>query len=128
MRPQVGLLPLGRDPRSGLFEFAHLRSGAPAVRGDDGELQVDADSGLVFVLLPPDAFVMGAQAKDEDGLRYQAAAQTSENPPHRVELPASFLSKYEISKAQWRRLDRGRDPSGIPSAARRSPSSARSSR
>lgn len=50
--PQFGLLPLGRDPHSGLQEFARLRSGAPARRAANGALELAADTGVVLVLLP----------------------------------------------------------------------------
>ena len=36
--PQLGLIPIGRAPESGLWEFAHLRSGAPAVRDAAGRV------------------------------------------------------------------------------------------
>ena len=32
LKPQVGLIPLGPDPDTGLWEFAHLMSGAPPRR------------------------------------------------------------------------------------------------
>jgi len=38
LSPQMGLVPIGPDPRSKLWEFAHLETGEPAVRGADGKL------------------------------------------------------------------------------------------
>ena len=52
LTPQLGLVPLGPDPDSGLFEFAHLQTGEVPVRGRDGRLTRTEDTGLVFVLLP----------------------------------------------------------------------------
>jgi len=57
--PQLGLVPLGPDPATGLFEFAHLPSGAAAVRGADGRLVLTEKSGVVLVLLPGGAFRWG---------------------------------------------------------------------
>ena len=46
LRPQLGLVPLGPDPGSGLWEFAHLATGEPAVRGADGKLMLGTWQGL----------------------------------------------------------------------------------
>ena len=60
LAPQLGLLPLGPDPHSGLFEFAHLQTGTPARRNaEDGGLEISAETGLVFVLLPGGPFRRG---------------------------------------------------------------------
>ena len=47
--PQLGLFPIGRDPGSGLWEFAHLQTGEPALRGSDGKLTINKETGLVLV-------------------------------------------------------------------------------
>jgi hypothetical protein len=52
LKPQPGLLPLGPDPSSGLWEFAHLATGAPPTRDAHGRLAITPESGLVLVLLP----------------------------------------------------------------------------
>jgi hypothetical protein len=73
--PQLGLLPIGRDPRSKLWEFAHLQTGAPAVRDpQSGELAIGEETGLVFVLVPGGAFEMGAQKDDPSGTNYDPQA------------------------------------------------------
>ncbi|MEM7307349.1 MAG: bifunctional serine/threonine-protein kinase/formylglycine-generating enzyme family protein [Planctomycetota bacterium] len=72
LEPQVGLIPLGPDPASGLEEFAHLRSGRAPERVDGRALAPDAASSIVFVLLP------------------------GEGQPF-------FLSKFELTVAQWER-------------------------
>src|SRR5262249_7897429 len=41
LRAQLGLVPLGRDPESGLFEFADVATGEPPRRGADGKLALD---------------------------------------------------------------------------------------
>ncbi|MEM7204339.1 MAG: bifunctional serine/threonine-protein kinase/formylglycine-generating enzyme family protein [Planctomycetota bacterium] len=117
IEPQIGLVPLRADPKSRLWEFAHLRSGAPgkAIPRRDprtGWFEITEDTGMVFVLVPGGAFTMGAQPDDADGEHYDAGAEPKEAPPHRVELAPFLLSKYELTQAQWRRLSRGDEPSG----------------
>jgi formylglycine-generating enzyme required for sulfatase activity len=110
IEPQLGLVPLGRDRQSGLWEFAHVQTGTIPRRDAEGELVIDETSGLVFVLLPGGTFPMGAQATDRDGLNYDPAATVDEGPVRSVSLPAFFLSKYEMTQAQWLRCS-GENPS-----------------
>ena len=71
-----GLLPLGVDPASGLLEFAHLASGAPARRdAETGELELTEESGVVLVLVPPGAFDQGAQSTNPDEPAYDPGAR-----------------------------------------------------
>lgn len=58
--PQLGLVPVGRDPQSGLWEFAHLQTGEVPSR-EEGKLQITEDTGLVFILLPGGTYRMGAR-------------------------------------------------------------------
>ncbi len=108
--PQVGLLPIGPDPDSGLWEFAYLQSGEPAERGADGKIVVKESMGLVLVLIPGGRFWMGTQATDPTGRNYFASARPDESPVHEVELSPFFLSKYEMTQGQWSRFA-GRNPS-----------------
>ncbi len=110
LAPQLGLLPLGRDPDSGLWEFAHFQTGAPALRGPDGKLVLEEETGLVFVLLPGGTFQMGAQKTDPNGANYDAQAADDEGPVHSVTIAPFFLSKYEMTQGQWLRFA-GRNPS-----------------
>ena len=66
--PQLGLVPLGRDPASGLFEFAHLQTGAVPVRNAEGKLAFDATTAMVLVLIPGGTFRMGAPGPGEADL------------------------------------------------------------
>jgi len=109
LSPQVGLIPIGPDPDSGLEEFAHVQSGAPPVRDPEGRLAFDVDCGLVFVLLPGGAFSMGAPDEDD-------AALPHERPQRMVELAPFLLSKYEMTQSQWLRVT-GREPSEYRGAA-----------
>lgn len=94
--PQEGLIPLRRNPSTGLWEFTVYEvSGAlsrPGVRAD-GTLEITGDTGIVLVLIPPGAFQMG----DSENPRI-------EGPVHEVDLDAFFLSKYEMTQGQWIRL------------------------
>ena len=110
IRPQLGLVPLGRDPRSGLFEFAHLGSGRVPTRDDGGALVVDESTSLVFVLVPGGTYRMGSP-DDEAG------RVVDEGPVTEVTLDPFFISKYEMTQAQWVRLT-GSNPSvSMPGAA-----------
>ena len=110
LAPQLGLVPLGPDPASGLWEFAHLATGEPAVRGADGKLMLEETTGLVFVLLPGGTFQMGAQKGDPSGPNYDPQATDDEGPVHAVTLSPFFLSKYEMTQGQWLRFV-GKNPS-----------------
>jgi formylglycine-generating enzyme required for sulfatase activity len=101
--PQMGLLPIGMDPNSQLWEFAHLQTGNPAVRGADGKLVLTEETGLVFVLIPGGTFWMGAQNKP-GAQNHDPAASSDEGPVHEVELSPYFLSKYEMTQGQWQRI------------------------
>ncbi len=103
LRPQVGLIPLGPDPRSGLHEFAHLATGEPPARALDGRLRIGPESGLVLVLVPGGSFVMG-------GDPLGGHIPGSEAPAHEVPLAPFFLAKHEMTQAQWLRAA-GENPS-----------------
>lgn len=97
LQPQMGLLPLGPDPESGLWEFAHLMTGTPPVRGDDRQLVLTEETGLVLVLIPGGTFRMGSEARNS-------------SPAHDVALSPYFMSKYEMTQGQWKRIT-GENPS-----------------
>ena len=104
IKPQLGLIPIGKDPASGLWEFAHLATGDPAERDADGKLLLKEETGLVFVLLPGGTFAMGAQSTHASGPNYDPQALSNEGPVHEVTLSPFFLSKYEMTQGQWLRL------------------------
>lgn len=107
--PQMGLLPIGMDPNSQLWEFAHLQTGDPAVRGADGKLVLTEETGLVFVLIPGGKFWMGAQNKAGDR-NHDPRASSNEGPVHEVELSTYLVSKYEMTQNQWAKIN-GVNPS-----------------
>ena len=106
--PQIGLVPIGRDTISGLWEFAFLQTGTVPERGDDGFFQMQVESGLVFVLIPGGSFEMGAvnPAEDlaQDVSNVDPEAEASETPVHTVTVKPFFLSKYEMTQGQWLRF------------------------
>ena len=104
IQPQVGLVPLGRDPLSGFWEFSHLPTGTVADFDPATGTYLREDSGLVFVLLPGGSMFLGAQPKDPDGQNYDPNAWICEGGVVQAALDAFFLSKYEITGLQWREI------------------------
>lgn len=115
LRPQRGLIPLGPDPDNGLQEFAHLQTGAPALRDQStGQLTMRPEYGMVFVLLPGGTFRMGAVTPTDaspSGPNIDPQAGKHERPVHEVTLSPFFLSKFEMTQAQWSRF-MGVNPAG----------------
>ncbi|MCB9891481.1 MAG: SUMF1/EgtB/PvdO family nonheme iron enzyme [Planctomycetes bacterium] len=105
LEPQWGLIPLGRNPRTGLQEFWHVLSGTrpepnPGFPDEHpNRWMVSGETGLVFVLIPGGSFDMGASSNE--------GASGWEQPVQRdVRLSPFFLSKYEMTQGQWTRLMR----------------------
>jgi serine/threonine protein kinase/formylglycine-generating enzyme required for sulfatase activity len=118
LKPQVGVIPLGPDPVSGLEEFLHLETHAhdwsevtvqlperrPVSEKDPrGGIVMTPKTGVVLVLIPAGSFLMGAQKKDFEKPPYDPQATQDESPVHEVSLGAYFLSKYELTQGQWAR-------------------------
>lgn len=118
LSPQMGLVPIDPDPNSGLWEFWHVPTGTEPKRGPDGQLMLEEDSGMVMVLIPGGKFWMGAQDKDSNGPNYVQSAAPHAGPVHEVTLSPYFLSKYEMTQGQWKRLT-DRNPSGFGPDAKR---------
>ena len=109
LTPQAGLLPVGKDPASGLWEFAAVGTGeVPERSKDDRLLAIDERSAIVFVLLPPGPATIGSQTSDPQGAYYDQNVDEvrakAESPLQTVELEAFFLAKYELTQGQWLRL------------------------
>ena len=114
LRPLVGLRPIWRNPRTELWEFWHVGSGAePRVDEDAERLIVDETSGLVFVLIPPGDALIGAQKERRGARHFDPAAEPDEVPLQELEMEAFFLSKFEMTQAQWSRIA-GSNPSLHP--------------
>jgi hypothetical protein len=102
--PQRGLRPLRADPDTGLWEFWHMASGARPKIGADGSCRLREGDGIVLVLLPGGTFPMGAQNEDPSGPQYDAAAGPECRPLKPIRLAPSFVSKFKMTQAQWRRI------------------------
>jgi len=102
LQPQWGLVPIGMNPASKLWEFYHLRSAfdvfdafdgvdpatlpIPVHRADadpPGRIEIGPDTGIVFVLLP--------RGETTDG----------------GEVAPFFIARYELTQGQWTRLGGG---------------------
>ena len=68
------------------------------------------DTGIVLVLIPGGMVALGAQRDVPSGPNYDQEATGEEWPVHDVVLVPYFLSKYEMTQAQWLRFT-GRNPS-----------------
>jgi formylglycine-generating enzyme required for sulfatase activity len=108
LQPQFGLSPLGMDRHSGLEEFADWRTGEAPARGGNGELQIDENSALIFVLVPGGTFRMGEEHGNPADQYDRPLAY--EGPVNSVTLSPFFISKYEMSQGQWLRVT-GTNPS-----------------
>ena len=101
--PQLGLLPLGIDPDTGLLACLDVLSGMPPIASASGERGVDGSTGVVFVLLPGGTFSMGAQSDDERAPHHDPQALPDEGPVHDVTLAPYFVAMHELTRGQWRR-------------------------
>ena len=122
LQPQPGLVPIGMNPVTGLWEFYHLRSAYYPDRerppedypiptfDDDGRIAVDGFTGIVFVLIPGGTFWMGAQRHDPSGTNFDPAAEDNETPEE-VTLAPFFLARHELTMAQFERLSGEPNPS-----------------
>jgi formylglycine-generating enzyme required for sulfatase activity/serine/threonine protein kinase len=103
---QIGLVPLRRDPKSGLWEFWHVLSGRrPVVDSEHPERWAAAsEAGIVLVLIPGGRATIGSPASEP--------LRESEEAQREVEVAPFFLAKHEVTQAQWRRV-MGSNPSQI---------------
>ena len=117
LTPQAGLVPLRRDPASGLWEFVHVLSGEAPRASESGGWTLSQESGIVLVLIPGATARIGArlavEGEPKEGPYVDPMASPAETPPDDVPLDPFFISKYEMTEAQWVRLR------GIASAGQR---------
>lgn len=101
LKPIFGLLPLGVNQSSGLYEFWHVLSGdKPATQYEDSNSKVDAAVGIMLVLLP--------------GGWLSTAPDPAVDPNSRIRIPAFFISKFEVTQAQWNRWSDTNPSSSAP--------------
>jgi len=134
---QLGLLPLGADPRSGLWEFWVVASGSrPERDATSGRWRILEETGIVLVLLPGSTVTVGARYVDmPTGAKswehaYELLEQSEpepwadiksspdEVPWQDIRLDPWFISKYELTQAQYQRVMRS-NPSELRDAARK---------
>jgi serine/threonine protein kinase/formylglycine-generating enzyme required for sulfatase activity len=127
LAPQTGLVPIGKNPVTGLWEFYHLRSAwdpkstpdpatLPIPAHDaEGRIAIGPETGIVFVLVPGGTFTMGAQRGDPSGPGYDPFIEEDDETDI-VTLAPFFIARHELTQGQWARLAPGtaepRWPSG----------------
>lgn len=118
LTPQLGLVPIGRDPDSGLWEFAHLLTGDIPERDEQGRLRLTDATGLVLVLLPGGSIQIGAWppgSEHRPGEPFvDPYAAPYECPVQTIQLDAFFISKYEMTQGQWLRATGNNPSTGRP--------------
>lgn len=101
-----GLVPLGKDRDSGLWEFWHMPSGdRPPWEGtlEAGRATMAKGAGLVLVLIPGGTHRIGAQRANPDQPHYDPEALSFEQPVHEVVLSPFLMSKFELTQDQFQR-------------------------
>lgn len=109
--PQLGLVPLGPHPDSGLQRFAHVLSGAIPVLVDGRIVPTEGDA-ITLLLIPGGEVMMGAAPGDPT--HDDPRAKDIEGPVHSVELAPYFIGQFEITQDQYARI-MGANPSAYPS-------------
>ena len=124
LAPVLGFVPIGRNPRTLLWEFYDLRSAYDPGLGDDpanlpipthnadGSFPAGWDGGMVFVLLPGGHADLGAQRTAPGEALYCATARPNE-ALRSIDLAPFFLARFEMTQSQWRRLSLADNPSRL---------------
>lgn len=115
LAPQLGLVPLGADPQRPVRVRAPADRRRSGVRDPtSGQLQLDADSGLVLVLLPGGEVLLGAEStvpSDGHAIHLDPTAVPGDGPCHARKRAPFFLVKHELTQAGDRRRHTGKSPS-----------------
>ena len=107
LEPRVGFLPVGENPKSGLWEFWAVETGACPHRDPEGRWHFAEESGLIFALIPGALARIGAQAEDLEQPHYDPAAESNESPVLETIIAPFLLSVTPVTQAQWRRFTGG---------------------
>ncbi|MFO1032198.1 MAG: SUMF1/EgtB/PvdO family nonheme iron enzyme [Planctomycetota bacterium] len=109
----IGLVPIGMNPVTKLWEFYDLRSAWDGKQAAteieipthkaDGSIEVKAGTGIVFVLLPGGTVTLGSQ-KDEPNAPFYDPQRQDNETLHEVTLSPFFLARHELTQGQWSRL------------------------
>ncbi|MGC6489393.1 MAG: bifunctional serine/threonine-protein kinase/formylglycine-generating enzyme family protein, partial [Planctomycetota bacterium] len=105
----AGLTPLGRNPRTRLWEFLDLRTHAdgyplPPRDPDTGDLVADGGCGVVMVLLPGGRLAIGARREAPGLERNDPRARDDELSDAIVALEPFLIAQTEMTVAQYARL------------------------
>ncbi len=109
----LGLVPIGENPVTNLWEFYDLRSAwdgesNPAAievpkHEPDGTIKMTGATGIVFALLPGGDVTLGSQDEEPDDPYYDRD-RTPDEVLHEVSLAPFLLARHELTQGQWRRL------------------------
>lgn len=107
------LVPIGENPKTGLFEFYHLRSAWDGLcdprtieipqHGEDGKIDVQVGTGIVFVLVPGGETTIGSQRNSPGEARYDSQSKAAE-ALCTVRLAPYLIARHEVTRAQWERM------------------------
>ena len=74
---------------------------APPATPQPGQVYADPGSGLDFIWVQPGCFVMGSPSTERD--------RSANEAPHQVCLKGFWMSKTEVTNAQYKQIDPGHD-------------------
>lgn len=103
--PQIGLVPIGLNSQSGLWEFMHIQTGF--LPGDNIKSEIEEDHllGCILVLLPGGQFKMGAVKPTSlsllDTPNIDPFALEDEGPVNAVKIDPFFIGKHQMTQGQW---------------------------
>ncbi len=105
LKPQIGLIPLGMDPNSQLFEFLHWETHTNAIptRDQNGRLSLTSQTGIIFVLIPAGECWLGTQKTSKKRQNYDPDSQPDEELRQVTIDHPFFIAKYEMTQGQWQR-------------------------
>lgn len=115
LKPIPGLVPLGWDRESRLWEFWHIQSGErPEWDGEPlgpGRVKLHPESGregLVMILIPGGVARLGAEKPNPERSAGSPHVDDQvfdwEGPVQTVALNAYMIAKHEVTQGQWLRL------------------------
>lgn len=108
LAPQLGLLPLDRNPETRLWEFWHVQSGEEpraARSGGPSRWVVTEETGIVFVLIPGGTYRIGSR-RPPVGVRAETLAAGLRVTS--VE-PGSLADRAGVREGDWLRSLNGRE-------------------
>ena len=98
--PQEGLIPLGRDPQSGLEEFVVYGTGSiPMREATTDRIRPREGDGIVLVLIPSGNYLIGSQNENPNGPNYIEQLENferHEGPTFPIQLDAFLIGKFEL--------------------------------